>query len=227
MATLATIKTQVIALLSIGTRTNGVKDYSSAIGDGDWTSGQIERGISEAQIIVAEYVCRAKNPSLRGAFLQTDQAITNGASIPNHYGEISNVKIIPYDGANALKGVRESSERVASYIANNGFIHSEVAHNAPEKVYGVEYPASTAGRYAIDEDIFTFTGYSATISYADINGVDLADYPATLEVPITHIAIGLLAQDGTVSEKFGEHMQIGMSILQGVVQNEDEENRRD
>jgi hypothetical protein len=227
MADVVKIKDQIKAILGVSQITAGVKVYSSTVvGDADWLNGEIDRAIVEAQYIVAEAFCRATNPKLRSAFLQTATP-TSGDAIPNHYGEISKIAIVPYSGAAALKGVRKSAAEIASYRANISKIHSAVDHNVSEDVFGATYPSCISGQYAIDEDIFTFTGFSATYKYADFSSTALSSYPVSSEVPITHIAIGLLAKDGTISEKFGEHLQIGMSVLNEVATETDEENTRD
>lgn len=227
MADVVKIKDQIKAILGISEEAAGVKVYSSTVlGDADWLNGEIDRGIVEAQYIVAEEYCRATNPKLRSAFLQTATP-TSGNPLPNHYGEISKIAVVPYSGGTALKAVLKSAAEIASYRANPGSLHSAVAHNASEEIFGNTYPSCISAFYAIDEDIFTFTGFSASFQYADFTGVDLDDYPVSSEVPITHIAVGVLAKDGTISEKFAEHYQIGMNILNGVMAEADEENTRD
>lgn len=228
MADVTKIKSQIIALLGIGEKAAGANVYSGNIGDGDWTSGEIDRAIEEAKMIVGEELSRAKNPKLRTAFLQTDQTITNGAPVPNHFGEISKVEIVPYSGATYnLTGKRASAQEIASYRANPNNVHSETNHNASGSIYGKTFPSDLAGKYATDEDIFTFTGFSATITYADPTSVAIASFPVSTEVPITHLAVGILGKDGTVSEKFAEHYQIGMERLGSAMREEDEQNTKD
>lgn len=214
MADLTVIKKQVIDLLNAGTYTAGVRTYSATSGDEDFLDEAIARAITEAKYIAGEKVCAAEDSTLKSAFLIADQAITHGAMIPTHYGNILNVKITPFSGATfTIRGARRSAAQIDAYRDNVNSMYDSVAHNAADTGLGATVPSSLAGLYSEENNLFEFTGFSATISYYDFTSTDLANYPASLEVPITHLAVGLLGKDGTVSEKFSEHLNIGLMLL--------------
>lgn len=212
MADLTTIKKQVIDLLNANEHSGGAKVYSANSGDEDFLSDAISRAIDEAKTIVAERICKSES-GLKSAFAQT-QSITNGAQLPTHYGSIFNVKITPFDGASfTLKGQKRHSDLINSYRANPDEVYGEIAHDEEDTNMGDNVPSHLAGFYSDEDNQFEFTGHSATISYFDFTNVNLSSYPTSLEVPITHIAVGLMAKDGTVSDKFNEHMGIGLGLL--------------
>ena len=218
MADLTTIKKQVVDLINANPfDTDGVKEYSATSGDEDFLDEAIARAIDEAKIIVAERVCLSDSSTLKSAFVQTNQAITNGAMLPTHYGNIFNIKIVPYDGAEAVRGERRTPNIISSFRQNPDKIYGQFNHNEEDTTFENPTPSQLAGFYSDDNNQFEFTGYSATINYADFTNIDLEDYPVSLEVPITHVAVGLLAKDGSVSNKFGEHLQIGLSLIGDVV----------
>jgi len=224
MADLTTIKKRVIDLLGANEYdADGVKMYSATSGDEDFSDDAIARAIEEAKIITAERVCLSDNSTLKKPFVLTNQTITHGALIPVHYGNIFNVKITPYDGADfTIDGQKRKSQLISSYRANFDEAYGTVAHDEMDDSFDTDVPSQLAGFYSEEEGLFEFTGDSATINYADFTNVELSNYPTSLEVPITHIAVGLMAKDGTVSEKFGEHMQIGMALLGDVIAEKDE-----
>lgn len=212
MADLDKIKKQVIDLLNANEfDVSGVKQYSTTSGDEDFLDESIARAITEAQTIVAERICLSDNSTLKTPFILSNQAITHGSLIPVHYGNVFNIKITPYDGASfTLRGQKRNPELISSYRANPDNIYGEFGHDEEDEANNS--PSQLAGFYSDEHNLFEFTGESATISYADIN-ISITNFPTSLEVPITHIAVGLLAKDGSVSNKFGEHMAIGLGLL--------------
>lgn len=218
MADITKITKQVIDLLNANSYDgSGVKEYGTTSGDEDFLDGAIARAIEEAKIITAERVCLADNSTLKSAFVQANQSINHGSLIPTHYGNIFNVNIVPYSGGTAMRGERRTSQIINAFRRNPDNIYGQTAHDEEDAGFESGTPSQLAGFYSDDDNLFEFTGYSATINYADFTNVALASYPTSLEVPITHIAVGLLAKDGTVSDKFGEHMGIGMALLGDVI----------
>ncbi len=219
MADLTTIKKQINAILGTAEDTAGVKQYSAVSGDEDFLDGFIARAIEEAKIIVAERVCQSDNSTLKSVFIQANQSITHGALIPTHYGNIFNVKIVPYSGAgaSAIRGQKRSAELISAYRNNFDNVYGQTAHNAADEAFETAIPSQLAGFYSDEHNLFEFTGHTATINFADFTNVALTAYPTSLEVPITHIAVGLLAKDGSVSDKFNEHFNIGLGLLGDVV----------
>lgn len=221
MADIAKITKQVIDLLNANEfNGSGVKQYSVDSGDEDFLDEAIARAIEEAKIIVAERVCLSDNSTLKSAFVQANQAITHGALIPTHYGNIFNVKIVPYSGAEAMRGQKRTPLIINAFRRNPDNMYGTVAHDEEDSAFEAGTPSQLAGFYSDADNLFEFTGYTATINYADFTNTALTSYPVSLEVPITHIAVGLLAKDGSVSNKFGEHMGIGMALLGDVIAEE-------
>jgi len=214
MADLTAITKQVIDLIGANSYSGGVKQYSSTSGDEDFLDGAISRAITEAKLIAGEKVCESSS-HLKSAFIQKDQAIAHNAKIPAHFGELLNVVITPYSGASPMEGQKRSSQQIASYRTNLDNVYGAFAHNEAQTTgFTSDIPATQSGFYNDDNGIMEFSGHSATISYLDFQSTPLTDYPTVLEVPITHLAVGLLQKDGTVSEKFAEHYSIGISLLQ-------------
>lgn len=218
MAEINKITKQVIDLLNANSYDgSGVKQYSTTSGDEDFLIDAISRAIEEARIIVSEKICLAENSTLKQVFTQSNQAIAHGALIPTHYGQIFNIKIVPYDGADPMEGQKRNSSLINSYRRNPDNIYGQTAHDEADESFETPVPSQLAGFYSDDHNLFEFTGDSATISYTDFTNVALASYPVSLEVPITHIAVGVMAKDGTVSDKFGEHLNLGLSLLGDVI----------
>jgi hypothetical protein len=218
MADVTKITKQVIDLLNANEfDVSGVKQYSALSEDEDFLDGAIARAIEEAKIIVAERVCLSDNSTLKTPLIQSNQAVTHGALIPIHYGNIFNVKIVPYTGADAMRGQKRNANLINSYRRNPDNMYGQIAHNAADTTFDNPTQSQLAGFYSDEHNLFEFTGESATISYADFTNTALTAYPTSLEVPFTHIAVGLLAKDGTVSNKFGEHLGIGMALLGDVI----------
>ncbi len=224
MADLDKIKKQVIDILNANEfDEDGVKQYSATSGDEDFLDGAISRAIEEAKIIAAERVCLSDNSTLKTPFILSNQAITHGSLIPIHYGNIFNIKIVPYSGADAIRGQKRTSLIINSFRQNPDNINGQFNHNEEDTSFENPTPSQLSGFYSEEHNLFEFTGESATINYADFTNTALTAYPTSLEVPITHIAVGLLAKDGSVSNKFGEHLQIGLGLLGDVIVEKKEE----
>jgi hypothetical protein len=219
MADLTKITKQVLDLLNANSYdSGGVKEYSATSGDEDFLDGAVARAIEEAKIIAAERICLSDNSTLKTPFIQSDEDIEHGDLIPIHYGNVFNVKITPYSGAtNVIRGQKRTSAQIGDYRSNPDNMYGQIAHDEEDTTFENPTPSQLAGFYSDEHNLFEFTGESATISYADFTNVALSSYPVSLEVPITHIAVGLLAKDGSVSNKFGEHMQIGLGLLGDVI----------
>lgn len=214
------VKRQIISLLNANaTDANGFPLYSEALGDEGYLSGEIDTGIDYAAFAVMEAICSTDGHSLRSAFIRFAQC-QNSMPLPIHYGTHGTPVITPFEFAGdkqKKQGVRKSVEEIASYrenpvVASMGNLYSEIDHDQPDGNGNGASPLS--GFYAVVEGIFYFTGFSAVVPLAQILSIaDKILIPDSKEAAIVHIAIGKLAKDGSISEKFSEHAQMGQMEL--------------
>lgn len=209
----ARTKKQILSLLNANERdTLGARLYSVNSGDEGFIGAEIDTAIEYAKMLVKEALA-SDNSLHRGAFI-VDTPVAHGTALPSHYGTHGIPKITPYLNAPASMvrtGTRKSVEEITSYrensiILNSRKLYSDIDHDQPG--YG-DAPSSLAGFYSVVEDVLYFTGYSAVVPLAVITGASDAFIPAEKESVVQAIALGKLAKDGTVSEKFGEWMQMG------------------
>ncbi len=206
------VKKQVISLIGANERDaiSGLRVYSGNSGDEAFLSAEIDTAISYALLEVMAAVCGTDGSPLRGAFV-TNTAVNHGEPLPQHYGTPGVPKITPFTGATfTISGVRKSVEEISSYRNNpivfgSKRLYSDFNHN--QNANG--QASSLAGYYSIVEGVLYYTGQSAVIPLAvfDESSEDLL--PDSVEPTIAALAVGNLAKDGTISEKFSEWFQRG------------------
>lgn len=212
------VKRQIISLLNANqTDANGFALYLETVGDEGYLSAEIDTAIDYAAYSVMEAICSTDGHSLRSEFIRY-VVCQNSMPLPAHHGTHGTPVITPFEFAEdrqKKQGVRKSVEEIASYrenpvIGNMGNLYSEFDHDQPDG----SGASPLSGFYAVVEGIFYFTGFSAVVPLAQIlASADRNLIPGSKEAAIVHIAIGKLAKDGSISEKFSEHAQMGQMEL--------------
>lgn len=123
------------------------------------------------------------------------------------------VNHLPY----AKEGTRKSYEDVVSYRENPvigafGRLYGDGLHNEPNPENTTQ-ASPLAGFYAIVNERFYFTGYSAQIPLALFSESDYDKIPASYEATVMKLAFGYLAKDGTLSDKFSQYHNLGLHDL--------------
>lgn len=213
------IKKQIISLLSANERSgSGVLQYSTNLGDEGYLSGEIDTAIIYAQLDIMRTICETDGHPSRSAFV-SDTPVNHAEQLPHHYGSPGVPLIIPFDGAEyVLPGTRKSYEQIISYRNNEnarglGGIYGDFAHDVAMDGGGA---SKLAGFFAIVENTFYFTGFSATLPLADFEENDGQDISDAFEPAIVRLALGNLAKDGTISEKYAFYAEQGLRDLAGI-----------
>lgn len=193
----------VTALLNANTRdASGTPDYTTAVGDKARSSAEIADIIINAALVTARAVCESDSSPFRADFL-TDFPLQQGAAIPFHYGDTSIPEIVPYDGADSIKGTRKAFDKIESYRTNKNQVYSPVAHDEPQTDAdgNISGKSIISGFYDIVNGIFYFTGFSATVKVAFFTRADVfGKLSEALEPIIVRLALGMSAKEGDVSD---------------------------
>lgn len=213
------VKKQIISLLSANERNGtGVLQYSTNLGDEGYLSGEIDTAIIYAKLDVMRAICETDGHPSRSPFV-SDTPVNHAEQLPMHYGSPGVPLITPFDGAEyVLPGTRKSYEQIISYRNNEnagglGGIYGEFAHDVSIDGGGA---SKLAGYFAIVENVFYFTGFSAKLPLADFEENDGQDIPDAFEPSIVRLSLGNLAKDGTISEKYAFYAEQGLRDLASI-----------
>ncbi|MBS1793672.1 MAG: hypothetical protein JSS81_07455 [Acidobacteria bacterium] len=206
---LDTVKKQAIALMNLSTRNlDGTPVYSTALGDTSYGASEIARGAQNAATSIMRAICETDGHPHR-YFFDTILTLTHQEKIPDHYGSIGVPRITPYSGAGyALTGKRKSVEEILSYRANPNYYYSKIAHDAAG--------SKLAGYYAIENNIFYFTGFSADAAGAVFTESSYTALPDSYYPLAIELTIAALKKDGDLSDIFAYYERRSMEGLQVV-----------
>jgi hypothetical protein len=170
----AVVTSQVIAQLGLSVRdAAGVPTYSTALGDSSYATEEISRAVASAGTLIMQAICETEGHAHRGLFT-TESAVTNGSQLPTHYGPIGIPRITPYQGAAyTISGIRKSIDRINSFRANVDNRYSLVDH---DRLSSGSH-SKLAGFYAVDNNTFYHTGYSAVADIANFVEADVTKLP--------------------------------------------------
>lgn len=211
------VKQQIISLLNANERAiDGTRVYSLVSGDDGFIGSEIDTAVDYAKMNALRVLAN-EDSTLREGFIRFVE-VAHGTALPAHYGAHGVPRITPYDGAEAKfikEGVRKSVEEIASYRENpevlaTAKLYSDFDH---DQSGDGGFPSPLAGFYSVVENVFYFTGVSAVVPLAQILDGDEDLIPAEVEPAICFLALGKLAKDGTISEKFAEWNALGIAEL--------------
>lgn len=190
--------------------TDGTPTYSTALGDSSYADAEIDRAIQSAITTIMQAICESEGHPLRSLFT-SPATLTNESQMPKHFGPIGVPRITPYSGATyTLAGKRKSIEEISAYRANPNNYYCETDHDQE----GVDnFHSKLAGFYAIDGQLFAFTGFSAVADLADFDEADYTVLPDTRYPIAIDLSIAKLKKDGDVSDIFDYYMQQGMTEI--------------
>lgn len=211
MATLDTIKKQVIALLNLASRdSDGIPTYGTTLSDNLYADDEIDRAVQSAVTEIMKAICETDGHPQRSLFITSGATLTHGAVLPDHYGSIGVPRITPYSGATfTISGKVKSVEEISAYRANPDHLYSLKDHNEADGVM----PSKLAGFYAIDGQTFYFTGHSAVADIATFTEGSYALLPDTYHPLGIDLAIANLRKDGDSSDIFSSYEQRAIAGL--------------
>ncbi len=210
-------KKQIIALMGLAVRdeTTGIPTYSTSMGDSSYADDEIDRANQSSATLVMQALCETDGQAERGAFV-VPTSLTNEGIIPRHYGSIGVPRITPFSGAGyTIVGKRKSIEDISAYRRNPNEMYSTTAHNASSN--GTH--SKLAGFYAIENNTFYFTGYSAVSDIATFTESSYTLLPDNRYQLVVDLAIAKLKKDGDISDIFDYYNSQGFSEILWIRQN--------
>jgi len=164
MADFNTTVAQAIDLLDAGNiSAAGAELYGDQLGDGGRSFNAIIETATEVGLRIFSAIATSPVSGRRGQLI-TDFVTTqnSGDTLPNHVGDYSTVKIMPYSGAPFVIGHHKSREEILAYL-NDATInfYDPIAHNLAGS-------SLTAYWDIVDERIY-FTGYQASVELFNVS----------------------------------------------------------
>jgi hypothetical protein len=130
--------------------------FDDTIADDRFIQEEIRRSVIETEAEVVRTLCESYHP-MRSDFLGWSADLTNGETLPPHFGHVEAVRIRPYSGAGSYE-VAESTSRsnIKSWRTNTANVFDAIAHDATG--------SSLAGYFNITSETITFTGHRAQVN---------------------------------------------------------------
>jgi hypothetical protein len=214
---LDTAKKQVIANMNLSVRDSAtnVPTYSTALGDTSYSGDEITRACQSAATLVMQAICETDGHGERGLFV-TETALTHGAVLPIHYGSIGVPRITPFENAGyTIVGKRKSIEEISAYRHNPNYFYSLTNHNLANGAN----PSKLAGFYAIDNNVFYFTGFSAVSDLATFTESSYTLLPDNRYPLVIDLSISKLKKDGDLSDIFSYYESQGFNEVNWIRSN--------
>ncbi len=152
LATIAKIGDRVAwvigARLSAGTYGSGVDTTD----DDRFADNEIKTAIVETETEIVRDVCEA-NHSRRNDFLALSSVIANGASIPEHIGQIESIHIEPYSSAGYSLAEKTTRTNIRLWRENVNNRFDAINHD--------QSGSKLSNYYSLDNNIIEYTGLNA------------------------------------------------------------------